>query len=136
MRRYWLLAAVLVAAVAPTLADDLTGADLLLCSSAQAMACEPEGGCESAPPWTWNIPLFIEIDLAGKSMKTTEASGENRSTPVKNLERSGGQIFLQGLERGRAFSFVIDEVSGLVTVAVARDGFTVSVFGACTPLSR
>jgi len=36
------------------------------------------------------------------------------------------------MEGGRAFSFVIDEATGLLTVAVARDGLSVSVFGACT----
>lgn len=33
---------------------------------------------------------------------------------------------------GRAFSFVIDEATGHMTVAVSRDGLSVSVFGACT----
>jgi hypothetical protein len=36
---------------------------------------------------------------------------------------------------GRAFSFVITEQTGQVTVAVAtRDG-AVSIFGACTPIT-
>jgi hypothetical protein len=136
MKPFWILTAAIVVVAGPALADDLTGADLILCSSSQATACSAEGGCESAPPQTWNIPLFIEIDLTAKTLGTTEASGENRTTPIKNLERNEGRIVLQGYERGRAFSFVIDEPSGLATVAVARDGLTVSVFGACTPLSR
>ncbi len=39
---------------------------------------------------------------------------------------------LQGIEDGRVFGFVIDEESGVLTVSVARDGISVSVFGACT----
>lgn len=117
-------------------ADDLTGAERLLCSSGQAMACDPEGGCESAPPWSWNIPAFIEIDLKEKTLSTTEASEEKRVTPIATVKRDDGRIFLQGIEQGRAFSFVIDEASGLITVAVARDGFSVSVFGACTPKTK
>ena len=136
MKRCWLVTAALLVAATPSLADDVAAANVLLCSSAQATVCSAEEGCETAPPWTWNIPLFIEIELAKKSMATTVASGENRATPIENSERSSGQIFLQGVERGRAFSFVIDEATGLATVAVARDGFTVSVFGACTPMSR
>lgn len=114
-------------------ADDLSGAKSLLCSSSQGTVCSEDEGCETAPPWAWNIPSFIEVDLAGKSLNTTAASGENRSTPIRSVERADGKIFLQGTEGGRAFSFVIDEATGFVTVAVARDGFTVSVFGACTP---
>ena len=57
-------------------------------------------------------------------------------TPIRSLSREDGLIVLQGIEAGRAFSFVIDEESGMVSVAVARDGLTVSIFGACTPMPR
>ncbi len=133
---YIALAGAALLAATPAPADDLTGADTLLCSSAQAVACSELEGCEMAPPREWNIPGFIQIDLAKKTLSTTAASEENRVTPIQTLERSGGRIFLQGIERGRAYSFVIDEATGLVTVAVARDGFSVSVFGACTPMAK
>ena len=58
----------------------------------------------------------------------------NRATPIKNLHREDGLIFLQGVEMGRAFSFVIQEETGDLSAAVAREDVTVSVFGACTPL--
>jgi hypothetical protein len=128
-----IVGALLSLAPSGLLADDLRGADRLLCSAVQATVCWPEGDCEIGPPWNWNIPQFIEIDLDKKTLGTTEASGENRRTPIKNLEREDGNIFLQGFEQGRAFSFVITEESGRLAVAVARDGITVSVFGACTP---
>jgi len=118
------------------IADDISGADVALCSSAQATLCSADGSCESGPPWSWNIPQFIEIDFKAKKVNTTEASGENRATPIKNIERADGVVFLQGAEQGRAFSFVIDEKTGMLSVAVARDGVTVSVFGACTPKPR
>ena len=41
-------------------------------------------------------------------------------------------IYLQGKEGERTFSFVIDEYSGHMTVAIVRDGISVTVFGACT----
>lgn len=134
MRRWTLV--LLVAAVLATgrvAADDLTGADRFLCAAVEANVCTMEGDCENAPPWRFNIPQFIVVDLEAKKLATTEASGENRETPIKNLEREAGLIFLQGVEGGRAFSFVIAEEDGTASIAVARDGVTVSVFGACTP---
>lgn len=116
------------------LADDLNGADRILCSAAQATACGDDGVCETDLAWNWNIPQFIEVDLAGKMLATTKASGENRQTPIGTLKREDGWIFLQGVEMGRAFSFAIEEDTGLLSVAVARRGLTISVFGACTPL--
>jgi hypothetical protein len=116
----------------PLLADDLKGVNRFLCTAVQASVCF-EDDCESGPAWDWNVPQFIQIDLDKKTLSTTPASGENRSTPIRNMERHDGLIVLQGFEKGKAFSFVIAEETGSVTVAVARDGVGVTVFGACTP---
>jgi hypothetical protein len=131
--RNTLLILVLLLASATVSADDLTGADKLLCTSVQAARCSLDEDCWTGQPWTWNIPQFIEIDFAKKQLGTTEASGENRVTPIKNLERKDGVIYLQGVEGGRAFSFVIVEATGSLAVAVATEGGTTSVLGACTP---
>jgi hypothetical protein len=118
------------------LADDLTGKDHLLCSAGTVTACDELGECAVAPAWVFNVPQFIEIDLRERTLSTTEASGEARSTPIKNLERADGTIVLQGFENGRAFSFLITEETGLATVTVARDGIGVVVFASCTPFKK
>ena len=117
----------------PLLADDVSGSSKLLCSAAQATRCFADGECSTGPPWKWDIPMFIEIDLDAKKLSTTAASGENRSTPIKTIERGDGLIFLQGVEAGRAFSFVITEETGFLSVGVATQGMAVAAFGGCTP---
>ncbi len=117
-------------------AENVSGADVMICSPIEATVCSVDLGCEIGAPWLWGIPEFLEIDLKAKKLSTTAASGENRETPITSLQRSDGQIFLQGVERGRAFSFVIGEETGLLTAAVARAEITISVFGACTPLFK
>lgn len=124
---------VMVLGAAPVLADSVAGADRLLCAAVEATGCMQEGDCVIATPAYWNIPPFIEVDLIGKTLRTTRASGTLRSTPIKQIERADGLIVLQGTEGGRAFSFVITEETGVIAAAVARDGFTISVFGSCTP---
>ena len=114
-------------------ADNLEGEQQFICSFAIATVCTADGECEIGVPWSWNIPQFIEVDLDKQTLSTTKASGENRVSPVKNAERHDGAIFLQGVERGRAYSFVITEETGMVSVAVAREDISVAVFGACTP---
>ena len=116
--------------------DDLTNQQLILCTSVSAMHCSEDGDFVVDMPWNLNIPQFLQLNLKDKTMSTTKASGENRATPIKSLAREGGQIYLQGLEGGRAFSFVINEESGLLSAGVATDGKVVSVFGACTPLAQ
>ena len=119
---------------APAVADNLEGQNAFLCSTAQAVVCVADEDCEYGSSFTFNVPQFIEVDLTAKILRTTKASPAPRETPILSLQRSSGLIILQGVERGRAFSFVISEATGEVTAAVARDGLAVAVFGACTPL--
>lgn len=114
-------------------ADDLRGTDRFLCTAIQATACFVEGDCVIDVPANLNVPQFIVVDLKAKSLATTKASGENRSTAVEHLRRENGKVVLQGYERERAFSIVIHEESGDLSAAVAQDGRGVTVFGSCTP---
>lgn len=117
----------------PTTADDLRGAERLLCTSVKAMECYADGACVAGEPEEWNIPRFLRVDLAAKTMSTTEASGENRATAIENFKRDGDRILIQGMDQGRAFSAVLNEVSGLASTGIALDGNVVSVFSHCTP---
>ena len=132
-RIVWAVVGLLSLVSAAAYADDLTGADQILCTAVQATICDSGGECETGSPWLWNIPQFVVVDFEQKTLGTTKASGENRTTPIKHLQRTDGLIFLQGVEAGRAFSFVIEEETGTLSAAVARNEITVSVFGACTP---
>lgn len=115
-------------------ADDLTGSNRFLCASVQATVCFEEGECAIDLPWNLNIPDFVEVDLEARLLSTTAASGLNRETPIEHLGRKDGTIVFHGFEMGRAFSWVITEETGQVTAAIAAEGVSVAVFGACTPL--
>lgn len=125
-------ATLLLAAFGPAVADDVSNSDRLLCSASEVTVCFESSDCVDVMPWELDMPQFVVVDLKKKTLSTTKASGENRSTPINFLQRKDQEIILQGVEAGRAFSFVIDELTGLLTVAVARDGMSVSVYGACT----
>ncbi|HUO67648.1 MAG TPA: hypothetical protein VMV37_08940 [Gammaproteobacteria bacterium] len=114
------------------LADHLEGADRLLCAPQQIMICVEDADCYPAHGAELGVPDFVIIDLKNKKMLTTKASEQTRTTAFSSMSRSGGKIFLQGVENGRAFSFLIDEATGSLTVAVSRDGVAVAAFGSCT----
>jgi hypothetical protein len=130
----WIALALLLVAAPAVFADDVSKSTRLLCTSVQATSCNDETDCITDVPWGFNIPQFIEVDLTNKRLSTTKASGEARQSPIANLLRAEGLIVIQGFEHGRAFNFVINEQTGRLSATVARDGITVSVFGACTPL--
>ena len=114
------------------LADNLEGADRLLCTPKQIMICVEDADCYPAHAAEIGVPDFIIVDLKNKKMQTTKASEQTRTTAFSSMSRSAGKIFLQGLENGRAFSFLINEATGSLTVAVSRDGVAVAAFGSCT----
>lgn len=121
-----------LAVSATVAAEDVTGVTRMVCASGQAQICLETGECYAATPFELAVPDFVIIDTKKGVISTTKASGLNRSTEFTKSERKDGLIHLQGLEGGRAFSFVIHEATGRMTAAIARDGMSVTVFGACT----
>jgi len=113
-------------------AEDVTDVTRMICASGQAQICLETGECYAATPWELSVPDFVIIDTKKGTISTTKASGLDRSTEFTKSERMEGLIHLQGVEGGRAFSFVIHEQTGRMTAAIARDGLSVTVFGACT----
>lgn len=114
-------------------ADDVSGKDQILCAVVEVNFCSPGDVCDQGPPWAWNVPDFIAIDVAGKELRTTRASGENRKTPIRNLTRQDGELIVGGVEQGRAFTFVVTEKTGEATMTVAAYGEGGVAFGTCTP---
>ncbi len=129
----WVLAAIASLAI-PAAGEPVVGAEKMACSLQAVAGCELDYGCEMGDPEDWNMPAFIIIDVPAKTLSTTAANERPRATPIQHLERDDGALFLQGMEDGRLFSIVIDEVSGLLSGTVVAPGFNVSAFGTCTPL--
>ncbi len=113
--------------------DDLTGVDRLLCAPGYVTACTSDGQCESGPPENWDLPEFIEVDLDNEMLSTTDSYGEDRTTLIEHLSRRDGLIFLQGVQGENAFSIIITEITGDMSIAIATEGETATSFGACTP---
>ncbi len=114
-------------------ADDITGADDLLCSSMIATQCLADGTCAAGPLWQWNMPPFVEIDLKNKRLNSTAASGDRRSTPITIVDRIDHSLVIQGHEGGRAFSLIVAQDTGVASMAIVLEGEILTVLGACTP---
>jgi hypothetical protein len=130
--KWFLCACASILAINTAVAENLEGIDEMVCAAGQAQICLETGDCYSATPYELDVPDFVVIDTRKKTVSTTKASGLNRATELTRVDKIDGVIYLQGIEGGRAFSFVIHEATGRMTVSVSRDGISVSVFGACT----
>lgn len=117
-------------------AEDVSGSDSLLCYGLSAARCEIGEACEAVAPWQLNLPDFVKLDLRGKRIQTTAASAEERETPLQSVQRDNGRILIHGAQGERAFSWLIDEMSGEGTLSVAGHGQGVTVFTVCTAVDK
>jgi hypothetical protein len=113
-------------------ADNLDGVDEMICAPTEVQICFENDTCYSTTPEELGVPDFVIINTKKKTISTTKSSGLNRSTSFSSVSKSAGLIYLQGNEDERLFSFIIDEATGRMTVAVARDGMSATAFGVCT----
>ena len=127
--RIKILAAALSIAVAPALAADFDGSKALICSTIETHDCAAGTICERGLAEDINVPQFIRLDFAAKTM-----SARGRTSAIGGYARSGGMLVIQGFENNRAFSATISEQSGKLVAAIAADEAGYLLFGACTPL--
>jgi len=130
----WIIILATTFLAVPVAADDVTGEVEILCSTLRVKECFADGGCVEGPPDTWNIPRFTRINLDDKTLTTTQASGESRTTPIEYFEREGQQIALEGAEDGKAFSILLAADTGFASIAIALQGSVLAGFADCTPL--
>lgn len=118
----------------PLLADDLTGSNDILCSAVRTAACLQNGKCAEELPSVVDLPQFVEVDLEGRVLRTTKASGQNLETKLNHVERADGLIMVYGVEEGHTFGWVVNERTGLASGAITLDGEVIVTFSLCTPI--
>ena len=117
-------------AVSPAFAEDVfDGTKPLLCSSIEALDCDPGVTCERGIPEIMGAPQFLRIDFAKK-----EIAGPKRTTAIRMMEKDDDQIILQGYEIGLGWTLAIDRATGNMRITFAGSDASFIIFGACTPL--
>ena len=104
------------------------GAKPMLCAMSHVMECDETGQCERRTPEAKELPRFVRVDAAKRSLSATDGA---RTAEIKSVSRVDGRLLLQGGEMGRGWSAAIAEDTGLMAVAVVDHDVTFSVFGAC-----
>ncbi len=113
----------------PAHAADIDGSTPVFCAFNRAVECHYLVGCDQVTPEEVLLPTFVKVDFQKKIVTMPEA-GSTRTTEIKSILRADGKIILQGHEV-RAWSVIISEKTGQMTLAVAseEDGFI--LFGNC-----
>lgn len=105
---------------------DFDGSKALICAPSEVLDCTSGEKCWSGSPRKAGAPSFLRIDFARKTV-----SGTHLSSKILNVNKTEGQILLQGIELEMGWTVAIDSDSGDVAITLTdRDG-TFVMFGAC-----
>lgn len=127
MRPTFATAALCVLAASQALASDYDGSKPLLCANLEAAYCSAGQPCMGGRADDIGAPTFFRIDFANSSIV-----GPNRKTPISNLEKSGGQLLLQGTELDHAWNLALDTLRGSIAGTITDREAVVVLFGSCT----
>ena len=113
-------------------AGDFDGSKPLLCAVIETIECGPDSECLRGEAESIDMPAFLKIDFAKKTISGTRQDGTVRTTEIKILERVGGNLILQGVQNGKGWTMVISETTGKATITASDNQVGFVVFGACT----
>jgi len=132
----WLIFSVLCICIAPlpVVAGDFDGSKQLLCAFIEGFECSlDEGECLELEAEDMNVPEFIKINFKEKKITGTRENKELATTKIEKMVRMGGNLILQGVENGRAWSMVITGATGKMALTISGDQVGFVIFGACIP---
>ena len=123
----------------PASAGDFDGSKELLCAVMDIIECVPGGKCMEVTSEEVGIPTFLRTNFKDKKLSATFADGTKRISPIVNLKKIDGKVFLQGAEDGiegardgLAWSLAIDEQDGKMVLTASGHAVGFAMFGACT----
>ena len=114
-------------------AGDFDGSKPLICAVIQTIACPRNEDIEVGTAEDVDLPQFFFIDFEKRLVTGKMSGGEVRETKIESLKHEDGMLILQGVQRGKAWSAVINEETGKTTITGANDVAGFVVFAACTP---
>ncbi len=129
LRILFLIMLLVIGGSLPARGADFDGSSPIYCAFTKILECQGQKGCDYVFPEDVSLPTFVRIELQ-KNLISAVRGGETRTTQIKHLVRQDGYLILQGIEQ-RAWSVMIEEKTGRMTLAVAGqdDGFV--IFGSC-----
>ena len=121
----------LLASGAATAKGAYDGSSNLVCAAFDVMACVDGITCRRGEARTFDMPEFMTIDFKKKSIRAIYDGDKEANSPIKNMEKTGNQLVLQGVENNHGWSAAIHMETGRLSIASVGDEVTFSIFGAC-----
>ncbi len=129
----WVVAATPFVSAAVSAAE-MDGSGNIVCAVMDVVGCAEEGSCVQGRASSFDLPEFMILDAKDKVLRAAYESGVDAVSTVKNMERSGDHLVLQGVENARGWEVAINTKSGRMSAAGVGDAVSFMAFGTCTAL--
>ena len=108
------------------------GSANLICAVIDAIECQADGSCFQGRASDINLPQFFYLQFDEMVVKRKTPDGEERNSKIDSLRHDAGELIIQGVEEGLAWSLLLDEEVGRMTLTASKDDLGYVIFGACT----
>ena len=125
-----ILAAVLFAVLVGSAQYGQAAESPYVCALAQAFECTPEEGCKSWSIEEMALPRFIQVDYAGKTVRSLDKNAQREVNTFSEVTRLEGIIVVHGVEK-RGWSMTLNEQSGALALSATGDAESFVLFGNC-----
>lgn len=118
--------------------EDYSSVKPMFCSVNQVNECVAWVGCKQINPYIANIPNFLMVDLASKTISGGTTVDDSRNTPIERIEIIDELITLSGAEpeserHKDKFGWVmtISKITGQMVVSANTETSSFVIFGSC-----
>ena len=118
--------------------EDYSKSKPILCSVTQVNECIAWQGCESLDPFDANIPYFLEINLANRTISGSTTVNRARMTKIERIETIDDLITLSGAEpktKGDRTKYgwvmTISTSTGEMNLSANTNDSVIVTFGSC-----
>jgi len=115
-------------------AEKFDGTSNFLCAAMGVMACVDGTVCSKGQARDFEMPDFMLVDFKDRVIRASYDGGKEATSAIKNMETSGNQLILQGVENDHGWSLAVHRENGRMSVGVAGHEVSFTVFGACKVL--
>jgi hypothetical protein len=119
-------------AAPPALAASYDGSQPFLCAPVDIVSCGSGGRCNKETAVSLDLPRFLKFDVGQNQITGTRPNGEVLKAAIDKVQHVEDRMVLQGIEGHLAWSVLIGEDNGDMTLTAGGDKVGFVAFGACT----
>jgi len=113
--------------------NDFDESKPISCDIIRTIECGQGGECQVGTAESIGMPQTLKINFKDEIISGMGKDQKVRTTKIQNLERVEDKLILHGIQNGKAWSMVITEATGKMTLSVSDNQVGYIVFGLCNP---